>query len=180
MSRVGKKPIPLPVGVTVTVAEDGTVRVTGPRGSLERRVHPRVTVRCADQVVLVERASDEPGDRALHGLWRSLVANMVEGVTNGFSRSLELVGTGYRASKAGDRLVLAVGYSHPVTIDPGASLAFEVGTPAAVTVRGIDKEAVGAMAARVRSVRPPEPYQGKGIRYSGERVRRKAGKSGKK
>ncbi|MCL8206525.1 MAG: 50S ribosomal protein L6 [Actinomycetia bacterium] len=181
MSRVGKMPIAVPAGVTVTVSGQ-TVVVSGPKGRLERTLNPEVTVEVADGVVRVKPARDpeEPRVAAQWGLGRSLVANMVEGVSKGFERTLELSGVGYRASKQGTDLVLTVGFSHPVRITPGPGLEIDVPNPTTIVVRGYDKEAVGALAARIRAVRPPEPYKGKGIHYAGERIRRKVGKTGKK
>lgn len=179
MSRVGRKPVPIPPGVEVAV-QGQLVKVKGPRGALEREFHPDMRVTLADGSLKVERPSDEPFHRALHGLTRVLLANMVTGVTQGFEKALQLEGVGYRASKSGNKLVLTVGYSHPVEMEPPAGIEFEVPAPNRVLVRGIDKELVGQVAARVRDVRPPEPYKGKGIMYAGERIRRKAGKAGKK
>jgi large subunit ribosomal protein L6 len=179
MSRIGKKPIPLPQDVDVTI--DGTaVRVKGPKGVLEREFHRNMVIRVEDGKLLVERTSDSLLDKSLHGLSRTLLNNMVTGVTAGFQRTLELVGVGYRASKQGNKLVLAVGYSHPVEIDPPEGIEIEVPAPTRVIVKGVDKEKVGAMAANIREVREPEPYKGKGIKYEGERIRRKAGKTGGK
>ncbi|MDX6554939.1 MAG: large subunit ribosomal protein [Miltoncostaeaceae bacterium] len=175
MSRIGRAPIPLPDGVTVTI-EGQTVSVAGPRGNLRHVVVEPIRVLQDDGVLRVERPTDRAPHRALHGLSRSLVANMVEGVSAGFERRLEIVGVGYRATLRGAALDLAVGYSHIVTIDPPEGISFEVPVPTQVIVRGIDKQAVGQMAARIRQVRPPEPYKGKGIRYAGEAVRRKVGK----
>ena len=177
MSRVGKVPIPVPEGVEVSLGE-GACRVRGPRGELGRTLPPAIDVRLEDGAIVVRRSSDAPQQRALHGLTRALLANMVEGVTGGFTRSLEIVGTGYRAELRGESLVLSVGFSHQVTLDPIEGAAFEVETPTLVHVSGIDKQVVGQQAALVRRVRPPEPYRGKGIRYRGEQVRRKAGKRG--
>jgi large subunit ribosomal protein L6 len=181
MSRVGKMPITVPAGVTVTVSGQ-TVAVSGPKGRLERTLNPEVAVEVADGVVRVKPAGDpdEPRVAAQWGLGRSLIANMVEGVSKGFERTLELSGVGYRASKQGADLVLMVGFSHPVRITPGPGLEIDVPNPTTIVVRGYDKEAVGSLAARIRSVRPPEPYKGKGIRYAGEHIRRKVGKTGKK
>lgn len=179
MSRVGKQPIKLPSGVAVSV-EGNAVRVKGPKGELARELHSDVSVEVADGQVLVKRPSDERNHRALHGLSRTLVANMVTGVTAGYQKTLELVGTGYRASKQGRKLVLTVGFSHPVEIDPPAGIEVEVPAQNQVVIKGIDKELVGQFTANVRAVRPPEPYLGKGIRYQGEVVRRKVGKTGKK
>ncbi len=175
MSRIGRAPIPLPDGVTVTI-EGQTVSVAGPKGNLRHVVVEPIRVLQDDGVLRVERPTDRAPHRALHGLSRSLVANMVEGVSAGFERRLEIVGVGYRATMRGAALDLAVGYSHTVTMDPPEGISFEVPAPTQVIVRGIDKQAVGQMAARIRQVRPPEPYKGKGIRYAGEVVRRKVGK----
>ncbi|HVB10262.1 MAG TPA: 50S ribosomal protein L6 [Bacillota bacterium] len=178
MSRVGRKPIPVPAGVQVST-DHGTVRVKGPKGELVQELPQGIEAELKDGRLLVSRADDERHQRALHGLSRSLLANMVEGVTGGFTKPLELVGTGYRAAKAGRKLILTVGYSHPVEIEPPDGVEIDVPTPASVVVRGIDKQAVGQLAAVIRDVRPPEPYLGKGIRYAGEHVRRKVGKTGK-
>jgi len=179
MSRVGRSPIPLPGGVDVRV-EGSHVTVTGPRGVLARDLPADITVRQDDGVLLVERPDDERRHRALHGLTRSLVNNMVVGVTQGFSRDLEIVGVGYRATAQGDRrLELALGFSHPVVVDAPEGITFEVPVPTKILVKGIDKEAVGQVAANIRKLRKPEPYKGKGIRYAGEVVRRKAGKAAK-
>jgi large subunit ribosomal protein L6 len=175
VSRIGRAPIPLPDGVTVTI-EGQTVSVAGPKGNLRHVVVEPIRVLQDDGVLRVERPTDRAPHRALHGLSRSLVANMVEGVSAGFERRLEIVGVGYRATMRGAALDLAVGYSHTVTMDPPEGISFEVPAPTQVIVRGIDKQAVGQMAARIRQVRPPEPYKGKGIRYAGEVVRRKVGK----
>jgi large subunit ribosomal protein L6 len=175
---VGRKPIPVPAGVQVST-EAGTVRVKGPKGELSHPLPAGIAAEVKDGRLLVSRSDDERQQRALHGLSRSLLANMVQGVTTGFSKPLELVGTGYRAAKSGKKLVLTVGYSHPVEIDPPAGIDIDVPNPASVVVRGIDKQAVGQLAAVIRDVRPPEPYLGKGIRYAGEHVRRKVGKTGK-
>ena len=175
MSRIGRAPIPVPDGVSVTI-EGQTVSVAGPRGNLRHVVAEPIRVLQDDGVLRVERPTDRAPHRALHGLSRSLVANMVEGVSAGFERRLEIVGVGYRASMRGAALDLAVGYSHIVTMDPPEGISFEVPAPTQVIVRGIDKQAVGEIAAQVRAVRPPEPYKGKGIRYAGEVVRRKVGK----
>ena len=177
MSRVGKAPIPVPEGVEVSLGE-GACSVRGPRGELGRTLPPAIDVRLEDGAIVVRRSSDAPQQRALHGLTRALLANMVEGVTEGFTRSLEIVGTGYRAELRGESLVLSVGFSHQRTPEPIEGAAFEVETPTLVHVSGIDKQVVGQQAALVRRVRPPEPYRGKGIRYRGEQVRRKAGKRG--
>ncbi len=179
MSRIGRSPIPVPDGVEVTVA-DGRITVTGPRGTLERELPPDMAVRRDDGVLVVERPDDERRHRALHGLTRSLVNNMVVGVTQGFQRDLEIVGVGYRAVAHGpDRLELALGFSHPVVFEAPEGITFEVPSPTRISVRGIDKQAVGQVAADIRQVRKPEPYKGKGVRYAGEPVRRKAGKAAK-
>jgi large subunit ribosomal protein L6 len=175
MSRIGRKPIPLPDGVDVDIAP-GRVSVKGPKGELAQTVSPEMTVALDDGVVTVARPTDRGQHRALHGLTRSLVANMVEGVTEGFERQLEIQGVGYRARLQGRNLELSVGYSHTVTVEAPEGIEFEVPQPTQVIVRGIDKQLVGEMAARIRRVRPPEPYKGKGIRYAGEQVRRKVGK----
>jgi large subunit ribosomal protein L6 len=178
MSRIGRKPIPLPGGVAVEL-NDGHVTVRGPRGELARAIPPAITVTQEDGTLLVTRASDEPNVRALHGLIRSLLANMVVGVSAGFAKTLVINGVGYRAAKDGNNLRLAVGYSHPVDIPARPGINFDVPVPTRVVVNGIDKELVGEVAAKIRSTRPPEPYLGKGIRYEDEVIRRKAGKAGK-
>lgn len=178
MSRIGRKPIAVPDAVEVTL-EPGLVSVKGPKGQLDQSVPPLITVGRQDGVLQVERANDEPDVRALHGLIRSLVANMVTGVTAGFTKALVLNGVGYRAAKDGNDLRLTVGYSHPVEIKAPADITFEVPAPTRIVVSGINKEHVGEIAAKIRAVRPPEPYLGKGIRYEDEVVRRKAGKAGK-
>jgi large subunit ribosomal protein L6 len=178
MSRIGKQPIEVPSGVEVQI--DGTrVSVKGPRGSLERILHPNMRIRLEDGTVAVERPSDEREDRSLHGLTRSLIANMVEGVTAGYEKRLEIVGVGYRATLKGSDLELAVGFSHTVSVPAPDGIEFEVPAPNRVVVRGIDKELVGEVAANIRKIRKPEPYKGKGIRYEGEYVRKKAGKAAK-
>ena len=179
MSRIGRSPIPVPSGVEVAVA-DRHVTVKGPQGTLERDLPGEITVRQDDGTLLVERPNDERHNRALHGLTRSLVANMVAGVTNGFTKELEIVGVGYRATARGpNQLELALGFSHPVTVDAPGGISFEVPQPTRIIVRGIDKELVGQVAANIRKIRKPEPYKGKGVRYAGERVLRKAGKAAK-
>ena len=178
MSRIGKKLIEIPSGVTVT-NNDNTVTVKGPKGELTRAFHPDMEIKIEDNVLTVSRPSENKEHRALHGTTRSLIANMVEGVSKGFERSLELIGVGYRAAKSGNKLVLNVGYSHPVEIVPEAGVEVEVPSQTKVIVKGIDKERVGALASNIRAVRAPEPYKGKGIRYEGEFVRRKEGKTGK-
>ncbi|KPN15140.1 50S ribosomal protein L6 [Bacillus australimaris] len=178
MSRIGKKLIEIPSGVTVT-NNDNTVTVKGPKGELTRTFHPDMEIKIEDNVLTVSRPSENKEHRALHGTTRSLIANMVEGVSKGFERGLELIGVGYRAAKSGNKLVLNVGYSHPVEIVPEAGVEVEVPSQTKVIVKGIDKERVGALASNIRAVRAPEPYKGKGIRYEGEFVRRKEGKTGK-
>jgi large subunit ribosomal protein L6 len=179
MSRIGKKPVVIPAGVTVDVA-DGAVTVKGPRGELRQEFRAEMKVEVREGTVVVERPTDEKKHRALHGLTRALIANMVEGVTAGYRRALEIVGVGYRAEKKGDTLVLTVGYSHPVVVAEPPGIRLSTTGPTVVVVEGIDKQKVGQIAAEIRSVRPPEPYKGKGIRYQGEQVRRKAGKTGAK
>jgi large subunit ribosomal protein L6 len=175
MSRIGRKPITVPAGVTVTV-EPEVVRVNGPKGTLEERKHRDITIREEDSTLIVERPTDRGEHRALHGLYRSLVANMVEGVTDGFTKTLEIQGVGYRAALKGRDLELALGYSHPVSIKAPEGIEFEVPQPTRVIVKGISKQLVGEVAANIRKQRPPEPYKGKGIRYEGEYVARKVGK----
>ncbi len=184
MSRIGKRPIPLPQGVEVKAAADGTLTVKGPKGTLSRVIHPRMSVEIEEGSLLVKRPTDQQDDRALHGLTRSLVNNMVVGVSDGYKRVLEIEGVGYRAAKDGARLVLSLGFSHQVPVEPLEGVSFEVGQDTNtrrpfITISGIDKESVGQQAAVIRKLKPPEPYKGKGIRYQGEIVRRKAGKSGK-
>ena len=178
MSRIGKKLIEIPSGVTVT-NNDNTVTVKGPKGELTRTFHPDMEIKIEDSVLTVSRPSEHKEHRALHGTTRSLIANMVEGVSKGFERGLELIGVGYRAAKSGNKLVLNVGYSHPVEIVPEAGVEVEVPSQTKIIIKGIDKERVGALASNIRAVRSPEPYKGKGIRYEGEFVRRKEGKTGK-
>jgi large subunit ribosomal protein L6 len=178
MSRIGKQPITVPDGVKVEI-DGGRVTVTGPRGTLHQDVHPRMEVTLEDGKVTVRRPSDERLDRSLHGLTRTLIANMVEGVTSGFEKRLEIQGVGYRAALQGKDIELQVGYSHPVRITAPEGIEFEVPAPNRITVRGIDKQLVGEVTANIRKVRKPEPYKGKGIRYEGEYVRKKAGKAAK-
>jgi large subunit ribosomal protein L6 len=178
MSRIGKQPIEVPSGVEVVSADD-VVTVKGPRGELAQRVHPELRILQEDGVVRVERPNDEGFYRGLHGLTRSLIANMVEGVTKGFEKRLAIVGVGYRAQLRGRDLELSVGYSHPVHVTCPDGIEFEVPTPTSIVIRGNDKQAVGEIAAKIRKVRKPEPYKGKGIRYEGEFVRKKAGKAAK-
>jgi large subunit ribosomal protein L6 len=175
VSRIGRAPIPIPDGVTVDIRGQN-VTVTGPKGELRHTVVEPIRIAQEDGTLVVTRPTDRGPHRALHGLSRTLVANMVHGVSAGFERQLEIVGVGYRAQLRGNALELAVGYSHPVSITPPEGISFEVPAPTQVVVRGIDKQAVGQVAAQIRAVRPPEPYKGKGIRYQGEVVRRKVGK----
>jgi large subunit ribosomal protein L6 len=179
MSRIGKKPIPVPANVTVTI-EGQVIRVKGPRGELQRRVHAEMALAQENGVVTVTRPSDEQKHRALHGLTRSLLANMVDGVTKGFQRQLDLVGVGYKAEARPYGLQLALGYSHPIEFRAPAGIKLTAPAPTTIVVDGADKEVVGQVAAEIRSLRPPEPYKGKGIKYQGEQVRRKAGKAGGK
>jgi large subunit ribosomal protein L6 len=178
MSRIGKKPIEIPEGVTVT-NNNNTVTIKGPKGELTRSFHPDMVINIEDNVLTVVRPTDNKEHRSLHGTTASLLGNMVEGVTKGYERGLELIGVGYRALKQGNKLVLNVGYSHPVEITPEQGIEVEVPANTKILVKGIDKERVGALAANIRDVRPPEPYKGKGIRYEGEFVRRKEGKTAK-
>jgi large subunit ribosomal protein L6 len=179
MSRIGRQPIEIPEGVEVEIGDDALVTVRGPRGTLSQRLHPQMRIVREDGLVKVERPSDEAFHRSLHGLTRTLIANMVEGVTKGYEKRLQIVGVGYRASMKGKDLEIAVGYSHPVFVDAPAGIEFEVPSPTQIVVRGTDKEAVGQVAANIRKIRKPEPYKGKGIRYEGEFVRKKAGKAAK-
>ena len=178
MSRIGRRPIAIPAGVEIDL--DGPrITVRGPKGELQRTLPAVIRVRVDDGTVLVERPSEAKPHRELHGLTRTLVANMVEGVTNGYRKTLEITGVGYRAQKVGEKLQLSLGYSHPVDVDAPEGISFEVDSPTRLSVVGIDKELVGQVAAEVRSKRKPEPYKGKGVRYLGEQIRRKAGKTGK-
>jgi len=179
MSRIGRSPIPVPSGVDVTI--DGRrVAVKGPQGTLERELPGEISVRQEDGTLLVERPDDQRHNRALHGLSRSLVNNMVVGVSAGFTKELEIVGVGYRATPQGPtKIELALGFSHPVTVDAPEGITFEVPAPTRIVVKGIDKELVGQVAANIRKIRKPEPYKGKGVRYAGEYVQRKAGKAAK-
>ncbi len=179
MSRIGRMPIPVPTGVNIDIA-DGLVSVKGPKGALSQPVPEGITFKQEDSTLTVERASDERNQRSLHGLMRTLVNNMVIGVTTGFEKRLDIVGTGYRAQQAGGGLSISVGYSHPVVFEPPVGINLLMESPTRVVVSGIDKQAVGEIAAQIRRIRKPEPYKGKGIRYMGEVVRRKAGKAGSK
>jgi large subunit ribosomal protein L6 len=178
MSRIGRLPIALPAGVEV-IQDGALLRVTGPLGTLERQIHPEIRVEREDGSLRVVRPSDQPRHRALHGLTRTLVQNMVTGVTTGFTKNLEIAGVGYRAQLQGEKLVLSLGYSHPVEVEPPPGIRFSVDTPTRLAVSGADKELVGQVAAYIRARRKPEPYKGKGIRYAGEQILRKAGKAGK-
>ena len=178
MSRIGKLPVQVPGGVKVTLAP-GHVKVEGPKGQLERTLPSDISVKQVDGELVFERPSDDFQHRALHGLVRSLVANMVEGVNKGFTKHLELVGVGYRAAKQGDELVLSLGYSHPIKFKPPKGIAIDLQDPTKFSVSGISIEDVGQVAANIRRLRPPEPYKGKGVMYRGEKIRRKAGKAGK-
>jgi large subunit ribosomal protein L6 len=178
MSRIGRLPITVPSGVDVTI--DGrNVTVTGPKGTLSRALHPDITVSREDGTIVVTRPTEQKTHKQLHGLTRTLVNNMVVGVTDGYRKGLEITGVGYRATLNGKKLTLNLGYSHPIEIDPPDGISFEVENPTRLAVVGIDKELVGQVAAKVRATRKPEPYKGKGVRYAGEYIRRKAGKAGK-
>jgi large subunit ribosomal protein L6 len=178
MSRIGKQPVPIPKGVTITI--DGqTVTAKGSKGELSREFPPEIAFVQEGEEVVVTRVNESRNARQRHGLVRTLIANMVEGVSKGYEKKLEIQGVGYRASLQGQKLVMALGYSHPVEFDPPSGISFAVEKNTNVTITGIDKEVVGNTAARVRAARPPEPYKGKGVRYAGEQVRRKAGKAGK-
>jgi large subunit ribosomal protein L6 len=179
MSRIGRKPITIPTGVDVTIGDQNYVEVKGPKGTLSGRFHSDLTITKDDGSISVERPDDEREHRAVHGLTRSLINNMVVGVTDGFKKNLEIQGVGYRAAIDGKTLVLNVGFSHPVRMNPVEGVMFAVDGPNRIIVSGADKQRVGEEAARIRRTRPPEPYKGKGIRYEGEYVRRKAGKTGK-
>jgi large subunit ribosomal protein L6 len=179
MSRIGNLPVKVPDNVQVDIGENNQVTVTGPRGELSQRFQPSMSLLREDGTILVQRPDNDREHRSLHGLTRTLLNNMVEGVTNGYKRDLEIHGVGYRAALDGNVLVLSVGFSHPVRMTPPDGVSYTLDSNTRLSVLGIDKQAVGEEAARIRRVRPPEPYKGKGIRYAGERVRRKAGKAGK-
>ena len=179
MSRIGKKPIEIPSGVKIKVGEDNTVFVEGPKGKMSHRVADVIKVLVQDKIIVLERSSEEKTVRALHGLNRSLVANMVEGVSKQFEKSLLIHGVGYRAKKTGDKVTLAIGFSHNVDIEPLPGTELDVEGTNKIIVRGIDKSVVGQMAANIRDIRPPEPYKQKGIRYEGEKLKKKMGKAGK-
>jgi len=178
MSRIGRLPVPVPSSVDVTI-EGRRLTVKGPKGTLTRDLHPDMTVSREDGTIVVSRPTEQKTHKQLHGLTRTLVNNMVVGVTDGYRKGLEITGVGYRAAKNGEKLTLNLGYSHQIEIDPPAGISFEVENPTRLAVVGIDKELVGQIAAKVRATRKPEPYKGKGVRYAGEKVRRKAGKAGK-
>ncbi len=178
MSRIGRKPVVIPAGTTVEL-DGNNVTVKGPKGTLNSTIHPMMAVSIEGNEVVVTRPNDEKEARSLHGLSRTLISNMVEGVTNGFTKNLEIQGVGYRAAKNGSELVLTIGYSHPVTFKEGNGITFDVPEPTKIAIHGVDKQAVGQFAAEVREMRPPEPYKGKGIRYAGEVIIRKEGKAGK-
>lgn len=179
MSRIGRKPITVPAEVEIK-NENNLITVKGPKGELSRQVHNDMIVKIEDNILTVERPSDNKFHRSMHGLYRTLIDNMVIGVTKGYSKNLEIAGVGYRAAKAGNGINFTLGFSHPVVIEPPEGISFEVPAPTKITVSGISKEAVGAMAAKIRSLREPEPYKGKGVKYEGEVIRRKAGKAGGK
>jgi large subunit ribosomal protein L6 len=180
MSRIGVKPISIPAGVEVTIDANNTVTVKGPKGSLTQKLTSDLTIKNEENILTVERPTNNKKHKSLHGLTRTLIANMVEGVTNGYEKKLELVGVGYRAQKQGSKLVLSLGFSHPVEMEDPEGITVEVPNQTEILVKGIDKQIVGNYSAKIRSWREPEPYKGKGIRYAGEVVRRKEGKTGKK
>lgn len=180
MSRIGRAPITIPAGVTVKVDDSNLVQVKGPKGELSRRINQDMKINIEGNILTVVRPSDDKTHRSLHGLSRTLIHNMVVGVTDGFTKNLEIVGVGYRAAKQGKNLNLALGYSHPVIIEPPAGITLDAPTPTTITVHGSDKELVGSVAANIRKWRLPEPYKGKGIKYAGEHIRRKEGKAGGK
>ncbi|PWM45111.1 MAG: 50S ribosomal protein L6 [Clostridiales bacterium] len=180
MSRIGRKPINIPAGVTVTLASDNTITVKGPKGTLEQKMNAQMAIKIDGDVITVERPSEDKLHRSLHGLTRTLIANMIEGVTNGYTKSLEIQGVGYRVQKQGNTAVLTIGYSHPVVIEEIPGISIDIPNATTIVITGANKQKVGQFAAEIRSKRPPEPYHGKGIRYAGERVKLKAGKSGKK
>ena len=179
MSRIGRKVITIPAGVTVTVNEENLVTVKGPKGTLTANIHSNMTVSVEGATVAVTRLDDERENRALHGLSRTLISNMVEGVTKGYSKTLEMVGVGYKAAKSGKTLTLNLGHSHPIYFEEKDGITFDVPNSTTIVVNGIDKQLVGQIAAQIREKRPPEPYLGKGVKYVGEHIRRKAGKTGK-
>ncbi|MGI6690101.1 MAG: 50S ribosomal protein L6 [Clostridiales bacterium] len=180
MSRIGKLPISVPKGVTVTVDSHNTVVVKGPKGTLTQQVNPDITIKQENGILTLERPTDAKPHKAMHGLYRSLLHNMVVGVTDGFEKTLELVGTGYRAAVDGNKLTLNVGYSHPIVFEAPKDITFSTPSPTQIVVQGIDKQVVGNLAADIRATRKPEPYHGKGVKYRGEQIRRKVGKAGSK
>ena len=180
MSRIGKQPVVVPAGVTVALSEGNVLEVKGPKGSLKNTFHPTMIIKVEDDAITVARPSDDKFERSLHGLTRSMIQNMVDGVTNGFKKQLEINGVGYRAAKSGKKLTLTLGYSHPVEMEDPEGIESIVEGQNKIIVKGIDKEKVGQFAAEIRTKRPPEPYKGKGIKYSDEHIRRKVGKTGKK
>ena len=179
MSRIGKKPIDIPANVKVNIAADGTVTVKGPKGTLSEQVKGGITIKEEGNQLILERPSDDKNHRALHGLYRALVHNMVVGVTDGFAKTLEMVGTGYRAQAEGKKLTINIGFSHPVILDAPENITFETPAPTKIVIKGINKQQVGNLAADIRAIRKPEPYLGKGIKYENEHIRRKEGKAGK-
>ncbi len=179
MSRIGRAPISVPAGVEVTIAENNLVTVKGPKGTLTEQLHPSMQITKDGATITVVRPSDDKDDRSIHGLTRTLLNNMIVGVTEGYAKTLEIVGVGYRAQKNGKTLVLNLGHSHPINVDEADGITFEVPNPNTIIVKGISKQGVGQIAAVIRGKRPPEPYHGKGVKYADERIRRKAGKSGK-
>ena len=179
MSRIGRKVIDIPAGVTITVNEENLVTVKGPKGTLETKIHANISVTVEGATVSVARADDERENRSLHGLSRTLIFNMIEGVTKGYSKTLEMVGVGYKAQKSGKTLTLNLGHSHPILFEEKDGITFDVPNSTTIVVNGIDKQMVGQIAAQIREKRPPEPYLGKGVKYVGEHIRRKAGKTGK-
>ena len=179
MSRIGKKPIEIPASVKVDIAQDGTVTVKGPKGTLSEQVKGGITIKEEGNQLILERPSDDKNHRALHGLYRALVHNMVVGVTDGFSKTLEMVGTGYRAQAEGKKLTINIGFSHPVILEAPENITFETPAPTKIVIKGINKQQVGNLAADIRAIRKPEPYLGKGSKYENEHIRRKEGKAGK-
>lgn len=178
MSRIGKKPVIIPEGVEVNI-NGNLITVKGPKGQLQKEMHPAINIEKKGNQIIAQRPSDSGEHRALHGLTRSLINNMIEGVTKGFEKTLELVGIGYRATKQGDRVTIGIGYSNPVIVEPVEGIEIDVPAADKIIVKGIDKQAVGALAAKIRDIRRPEPYKGKGIKYQNEKIRRKVGKAGK-
>ena len=179
MSRIGRMPITVPAGVTFTLAENNVVTVKGPKGELTEAMHPDMIIKFEENVITVSRPTEEKEHKALHGLTRQLIQNMVTGVTQGFEKKLEIVGVGYKAQKSGKTLTLNLGHSHPIYFEEANGITFDVPTEREIFIRGINRQAVGQVAADIRSKRPPEPYKGKGVKYAGEKIRRKTGKTGK-